>query len=60
MTKPSEREDKFLGLLMGMAVGDALGGPLEFQGAREPKDCLKRYATGGVHDVSVGEFTEQI
>ena len=58
MTKPSEREDKFLGLFMGMAVGDALGAPLEFQDAREPKDYLKRYATGGVHDVSVGEFTD--
>ena len=50
--------DKKLGLLIGLAIGDALGAPLEFQRAREPDNYLTKYATGGPHNVSVGEWTD--
>ena len=50
--------DKKLGLFLGLAIGDALGAPLEFQKAREPDNYLTRYTTGGPHNVSVGEWTD--
>ena len=50
--------DKKLGLLIGLAIGDALGAPLEFQRAREPDNYLTKYSTGGPHNVSVGEWTD--
>ena len=50
--------DKKLGLLIGLAIGDALGAPLEFQRAREPDNYLTKYSTGGSHNVSVGEWTD--
>ena len=50
--------DKKLGLFLGSAVGDALGAPLEFQKARDPEDYLTRYSTGGPHNVSLGEWTD--
>ena len=50
--------DKKLGLLIGLAIGDALGAPLEFQRAREPDNYLTKYSTGGPHNVSVGEWAD--
>ena len=50
--------DKKLGLFIGLAIGDALGAPLEFQKAREPENYLTRYTTGGPHNVSEGEWTD--
>ena len=50
--------DKKLGLFLGLAIGDALGAPLEFQKAREPEDYLTKYTTGGPHNVSLGEWTD--
>ena len=47
-----------LGLFLGLAIGDALGAPLEFQKAREPENYLTRYTTGGPHNVSEGEWTD--
>ena len=38
--------DNKLGLFLGLAIGDALGAPLEFQEANEPNEYLKRYSTG--------------
>ena len=50
--------DNKLGLFFGLAVGDALGAPLEFQKANEPHEYLKTFTTGGPHGVSVGEWTD--
>ena len=50
--------DNKLGLFLGLAIGDALGAPLEFQKANEPEDYLTEYATGGPHNVSIGEWTD--
>ena len=47
-----------LGLFLGLAIGDALGAPLEFQKAREPENYLTKYTTGGPHNVTVGEWTD--
>lgn len=46
------------GMLIGLAVGDALGAPLEFQDAREPKDYITKYHTGGIWKVKKGEWTD--
>ena len=50
--------DNKLGLFLGLAIGDALGAPLEFQKAREPDNYLTKYITGGPHNVSIGEWTD--
>ena len=50
--------DNKLGLFLGLAIGDALGAPLEFQKAREPGEYLTKFTTGGPHNVSVGEWTD--
>jgi len=50
--------DSAMGMFIGLAVGDALGAPLEFTDAREPKDYITKYHTGGWHDVDKGEWTD--
>ena len=50
--------DNKLGLFLGLAIGDALGAPLEFQKANEPENYLVEYTTGGPHNVSIGEWTD--
>ena len=50
--------DKSIGMFLGLAIGDALGAPLEFQEAREPNNYLTKYTTGGAHNVSLGEWTD--
>jgi len=50
--------DKATGMLVGLAIGDALGAPLEFQEPREPENHLTEYTTGGEHNVSLGEWTD--
>lgn len=50
--------DKSIGMFIGLAIGDALGAPLEFQEAREPENFLTKYTSGGAHNVSVGEWTD--
>lgn len=47
-----------VGMMVGLAVGDALGAPLEFTEARIKPDYITRFATGGVHDMSLGEWTD--
>jgi ADP-ribosyl-[dinitrogen reductase] hydrolase len=47
-----------VGMFIGLAVGDALGAPLEFQDSRDPENYITRFTTGGVHDVSIGEWTD--
>ena len=50
--------DYKLGLFLGLAIGDALGAPLEFQKANEPENYLTEYSIGGPHNVSIGEWTD--
>jgi len=50
--------DTAVGMLVGLAVGDALGAPIEFQPARDPSNYVTDFMSGGVHDVSVGEYTD--
>ena len=50
--------DNKLGMFLGLAIGDALGAPLEFQKPREPNDYLTEYVSGGAHKVSIGEWTD--
>ena len=48
--------DKITGSLVGLAIGDAMGAPYEFKATGyEVKD---NYITGGTHNVSVGEWTD--
>ena len=39
------------GMLLGLAVGDALGAYLEFEEAREPENYLREYKVGGPHNM---------
>jgi len=53
----SEREDRFLGCLTGLAVGDAVGTTLEFRapGTFKPIDDM---VGGGPFDLEAGEWTD--
>ena len=55
-------EDRYLGTLLGLASGDALGGPVEFKdrawiAARYP-DGLRDFVGGGWLDLAPGEVTD--
>ena len=50
--------DNAMGMLLGLAVGDALGAPLEFQEARDPANYITKYHSGGIWDVDKGEWTD--
>ena len=56
--KFKDKLDSDIGMFLGLAIGDALGAPLEFQPAREPDNYVTKYMTGGAHNVSKGEFTD--
>lgn len=49
-------KDKVMGTLIGLAIGDAMGAPYEFLG--KGYKVSSEYKTGGVHNVSIGEFTD--
>ena len=36
-------EDSAYGMMIGLAIGDAMGAPLEFQEGREPENYVKKY-----------------
>ena len=50
--------DKAIGMFIGLAVGDALGAPLEFLDSREPSNYITKYMKGGHHNMSKGEWTD--
>ena len=50
--------DSAVGMFVGLAIGDAMGAPIEFQAAREPLNYVRSYLEGGFHNVSKGEFTD--
>ena len=47
-----DARDSQIGMMIGLAIGDAMGAPIEFTSSREPENYVKSYLTGGVHDVS--------
>jgi len=49
--------DQVLGMIIGCAVGDAYGAPYEFMSPEDVRPA-KGYITGGTHDVSIGEWTD--
>jgi len=53
-----DKLDSDIGLFLGLAIGDAMGAPIEFQPSREPENYITRYMSGGAHNVSKGEFTD--
>ena len=50
--------DQFRGALLGLAVGDALGGPLEFQPARDSNALVTEMIGGGWQRLTPGEWTD--
>ncbi len=52
-----QRRDRYLGCLMGLAVGDALGAPLEFHppGTFEP---IEDMVDGGAFNLQAGQYTD--
>ena len=58
MAEFDQRKDWAMGLMLGLAIGDAMGAPIEFEESREPNDYITKYMTGGAHSVSKGEFTD--
>ena len=50
--------DKFRGVILGLAVGDALGGPLEFQPARTSDNYVTEMTGGGWQQLAPGEWTD--
>jgi len=50
--------DKFRGVLLGLAVGDALGAPLEFQPARSIDSLVTEMIGGGWQQLAPGEWTD--
>ena len=53
----SDLKDKKIGTLVGLAVGDAMGAPYEFQYRSHYKATLE-YNTGGSHNIRIGEWTD--
>lgn len=49
-------KDKFIGSLVGLAVGDALGASVEF--LKRDSYFIKEYRKGGRYDVLLGEYTD--
>jgi len=49
---------KSVGMLVGLAVGDALGAPIEFTNKRDKDNYITEYKTGGTHGVTIGEWTD--
>lgn len=48
--------DQVVGMFVGAFLGDMLGAPYEFGEPMNPKDVV--LTTGGAHDVSLGEYTD--
>ena len=52
------KEDAAKGLFLGLAIGDAMGSPIEFEKKRTQKNYVRGYLEGGFHKVTKGEFTD--
>lgn len=51
-------KDRFRGVLLGIAAGDALGAPLEFQEARDTSHFITDMVGGGWLHLAPGEWTD--
>lgn len=51
-------EDQAIGMLVGTAIGDALGAPLEFVDPADIPEVHEEMTGGGVHDTAPGEWTD--
>lgn len=51
-------QDKAIGMFMGLYIGDALGAPNEFLRPEEIKTPITDMVGGGVHDMAVGEYSD--
>lgn len=49
--------DRFLGCLLGLAVGDALGAPIEFE-KRDTYQEITSYRSGGPFNLKAGQWTD--
>jgi len=50
-------ENQVVGMFVGLFVGDALGAPYEFLPSRSIPQNINM-TTGGIHDVTLGEYTD--
>jgi ADP-ribosyl-[dinitrogen reductase] hydrolase len=56
-TEPHAIEDRAIGALLGLAIGDAIGTTLEFR-ARDTYEALTDMVGGGPFNLKVGEWTD--
>jgi ADP-ribosyl-[dinitrogen reductase] hydrolase len=56
-TEPGAIEDRAIGALLGLAIGDAIGTTLEFR-ARDTYEALTDMVGGGPFNLKVGEWTD--
>lgn len=50
------KREQVVGMFVGVFLGDMLGAPYEFQDEMDADDVVVK--TGGAHDVSLGEYTD--
>ena len=66
IASPQQRSQKImshneaLGMMEGLAIGDALGAYLEFSDRREPDNYLREYKEGGPHQLKAGYGTDDL
>ena len=64
IASPQQRSQKIishneaLGMMEGLAIGDALGAYLEFSDRREASDYVREYKEGGPHQLKAGYWTD--
>jgi ADP-ribosyl-[dinitrogen reductase] hydrolase len=51
-------KDQAIGMMVGLAVGDALGAYLEFSPMRSKESYITTYQSGGPHDLAKGDYTD--
>lgn len=56
--EPGTLADRFRGVLLGLAIGDALGAPLEFQERRDPTQYVTEMVGGGWLQLPPGHWTD--
>lgn len=55
--EPIEMVDRYIGAMLGLAIGDALGAPVEFQ-RRGTFPRVTDFQNGGPHDLKAGQWTD--
>ena len=64
IASPQQRSQKIishneaLGMMEGLAIGDALGASLEFSDRREASDYVREYKEGGPHRLKAGYWKD--